>query len=316
MSFSSEVKEELSRQMSKARHCRLAEIMAIVRTCGKITISEENKYGVIVYTENIAVARKYYNLIQKTFLWQPDISVRKNIYLKKSRIYTIAVRKHEQAIQLLKATKLLNRDYDIAPLDARSDVVIEQTCCKRAFLRGTFLATGSISDPMKGYHFEIVCIDEERAKQIRDVIAAFSLNPKIIKRKKYYIVYLKEGDMIVDILNIMEASKALMELENIRILKDVRNSVNRQVNCEAANIQKTVSAAQRQLDDIEFLKEHVGLEGLPDSLREIAILRLKYQDASLKELGKMLDPPVGKSGVNHRLRKLGQMAKDQKDKQS
>lgn len=314
MSFSSEVKEELSRQMSPARHCRLAEIMAIIRTCGKITISEDNLYNVIVYTENIAVARKYYNLIKKTFSWSPSISVRKNIYLKKNQIYTIGIFNHGQAVQILKATKLLNQSYDIEELDARANVVIQQTCCKRAFIRGVFLASGSISDPVKGYHFEIVCSDRKKAEQISEVISAFSLSSKIIKRKKYYIVYLKEGDMIVDILNVMQASKALMQLENIRIWKEMRNSVNRRVNCETANLNKTVSAAMRQLEEIKFLRDHVGLEGLPDGLREIAVLRLEHTDASLKELGEMLDPPVGKSGVNHRLRKLGQMAQDLKNR--
>ncbi len=314
MSFSSEVKEELSRQMSPARHCRLAEIMAIIHTCGKITISADNLYSVIVYTENIAVARKYYNLIKKTFSWSPSISVRKNIYLKKNRVYTIAIFDHGQAVQILKATKLLTQSYDIEELDVSSNMVIQQTCCKRAFIRGIFLASGSISDPKKGYHFEIVCSDRREAEQICEVISNFSLSPKIIKRKKYDIVYLKEGDMIVDILNVMEASKALMQLENIRIWKDVRNSVNRRVNCETANLNKTVFAAVRQLEEIKFLRDHMGLDGLPDGLKEIAILRLEHTDASLKELGEMLDPPVGKSGVNHRLRKLGQMAQDLKNR--
>ena len=140
------------------------------------------------------------------------------------------------------------------------------------------------------------------------MIQSFDIEAKIILRKKYYVVYLKEGKAIVDLLNVMEAHVALMNLENLRILKEVRNSVKRRVNCEAANISKTVNAASRQIEDIELIKKLYGLENLPENLREMAEIRLEYPDAPLKELGELLEPPVGKSGVNHRLRKLGEMA--------
>ena len=129
-----------------------------------------------------------------------------------------------------------------------------------------------------------------------------------MRRKKNIIVYLKEGDRIVDALNVMDAPVALMELENVRILKDMRNNVNRKVNCETANINKTVSAAVKQRNDIEYIRDTVGLSGLPEGLRDVALTRLAYPDASLKELGELLEEPVGKSGVNHRLRKLSEMA--------
>ena len=137
---------------------------------------------------------------------------------------------------------------------------------------------------------------------------------QIVLRKKYYVVYLKEGAMISDTLNIMEAHIALMKFENVRILKDVRNSVNRRVNCEAANINKTVSAARKQIEDIEYIKNTVGLERLSENLRDIAYARLEEPDATLKELGEKLSSPVGKSGVNHRLRKLSQIAQDIREK--
>ncbi|WP_320977374.1 DNA-binding protein WhiA, partial [Enterocloster asparagiformis] len=127
-------------------------------------------------------------------------------------------------------------------------------------------------------------------------------------------VYIKEGSQIVDILNVMEAPVALMELENIRIVKEMRNSVNRQVNCETANINKTVSAAVKQMDDIRYIQAVIGLDGLPDNLREMALVRLERPDATLKELGEALNPPVGKSGVNHRLRKLGILADDLRER--
>ena len=194
------------------------------------------------------------------------------------------------------------------PEDTVKGLLIQQSCCKRAYIRGAFLAGGSISDPNKSYHFEIVCRSIPQAEQLRDVINSFDMDAKIVARKKYQVVYLKEGSQIVDILNIMEAHVALMNLENVRILKEMRNSVNRKVNCETANISKTVNAAVKQLADIEYIRETAGLSYLPENLKEMALLRLEYPDAPLAELGTYLNPPVGKSGVNHRLRRISEMA--------
>ena len=167
-----------------------------------------------------------------------------------------------------------------------------------------------MSDPEKSYHFEIVCNGEEKAKQLVEIINSFDMEAKIVQRKKSHVVYLKEGSQIVDMLNIMEAHVALLDLENVRILKEMRNSVNRQVNCETANINKTVSAAVKQLEDINYIKNTRGLDSLPDNLREIALVRLEYPQAALKELGTYLEPAVGKSGVNHRLRKICEIAEE------
>ena len=175
-------------------------------------------------------------------------------------------------------------------------------------MRGAFLASGSISDPQKSYHFEIVCQEQSQAQLLQELYHDFELDAKIVQRKKYHIVYLKEGAQIVDALNIMGAYVALMNLENVRILKEMRNSVNRKVNCETANISKTINAAVRQVEDIKLIRDQMGFEHLTPQLREMALLRLEYQDAPLKELGNYLDPPVGKSGVNHRLRKLNEIA--------
>ena len=186
--------------------------------------------------------------------------------------------------------------------------LLEKSCCLRAFLRGAFLCTGSMSDPEKNYHLEMVFNNKFQAEQIKDILLMFSLDAKIVLRKKYYVVYLKEGSNIVDFLNICEAHVALMELENLRIVKEMRNSINRRVNCETANIAKTVNAATKQIEDIIFIRDCVGFSELPRNLREMAQIRLDYPEATLKELGQYLDPPVGKSGVNHRLRKLCEIA--------
>ena len=315
MSFSSKVKDELSRQVNPARHCQIAEIAAILSLCGKIKISDQDHFSIEIHTENVAVARKYFTLLKKTFNIGTDVSIRRGAYLKRNRTYIVAVREHEDAIRVLQAAKLLNEYGEVSEnLSVVRNVVVQNTCCRRAFIRGAFLASGSISDPEKFYHFEIVCATQPKAEQLRELIATFDIEAKIVRRKKYYVVYIKEGSQIVDILNVMEAPVALMELENIRIVKEMRNSVNRQVNCEAANINKTVSAAVKQMDDIRYIQAVIGLDGLPDNLREMALVRLERPDATLKELGEALNPPVGKSGVNHRLRKLGILADDLRER--
>lgn len=309
MSFSKEVKEELSRQMPMARHCQIAEIAAIISFCGNVCISSGDRYSIKIHTEKLSVARKCFTLVKKTFNIYTEISIRQNAYLKKSKTYTIFIKGHEDALRILQATKLLDENHEVEEnLSIVNNVVIMQSCCKRAFIRGAFLAAGSISTPQKFYHFEIVCQSMEKARQLQGIIQTFNIDAKIVVRKKYYVVYIKEGSGIVEILNVMEAHVALMNLENVRILKEMRNFVNRQVNCETANLNKTISAAVKQIEDIRYIEANAGLSNLPENLEEIARVRLENSEASLKELGTMLSPPVGKSGVNHRLRKLSEIA--------
>ncbi len=309
LSFSSNVKEELSRQLSTARHCQIAEIAAIINLCGRVHRLGHDRFCIKIHTENAPVARKYFTLLKKTFNIRTDVSVGQGMGTRRSRSYTVEVRNHTDALWVLQAAKLVERrgnEWESLPLV--QNMVTLQNCCKRAFIRGAFLAAGSISDPQRFYHFEIACGARARADQLQGLIRSFDLDARIVKRKKYFVVYIKEGSQIVDILNVMEAPVSLMELENIRILKEMRGSVNRQVNCETANIHKTVSAAVRQVEAIKVIRDKIGFDRLPENLQEIARLRLARPEATLKELGEALDPPVGKSGVNHRLRKLGIMA--------
>ena len=311
MSFSSSVKDELSRQMPGARHCQIAETAAILSLCGRVKISASDHFWIEIHTENVAVARKYFTLLKKTFNIRTDVSIRSGINPGRSRTYIVAVREHEEALKVLQAVKLINSQGEIGEnLSLIRNVVLQNACCRRAFIRGAFLAAGSISAPEKFYHFEIVCPTEPKAEQLKNIIATFDIEAKIVPRKKYYVVYIKEGSQIVDILNVMQAPVSLMELENIRIVKEMRGSVNRQVNCETANINKTVSAAVKQIEDIRFIQSVAGLSGLPESLQEMARIRLERPEATLKELGEALEPPVGKSGVNHRLRKLSLVAEE------
>ena len=199
---------------------------------------------------------------------------------------------------------------------SRKDFTLLQKQSKmstKGLIREAFLQSGSISDPEKFYHLEIVFTEYEEALRIKQLIESFRLDGKIVERKGHYVVYLKEGAQIADMLRIMEAPMALMEFENIRILKEMRNSINRQVNCEAANLGKTISAAVKQVEDIKFICSKIGLDNIPESLAETAEKRLKYPEATLKELGELMDPPIGKSGVNHRLKKLSQLAEDLKN---
>ena len=308
MSFSGKVREELAGNISSARHCRIAELAAFIGMCGTIAVNSFDQYSIKIHSENFLVARKVFTLIEKTFNIKVDVSIRRNIK-RQNATYSVVVRQHEDAVRILQAVKMIggNADYisDIRPF---SPLVLQQTCCRRAFLRGAFQASGSMSDPSKSYHFEIVCDSQAAAGQIQEIMDGFGLDAKIVQRKKAYVVYLKEGSRIVDVLNVMEAHVALMELENVRILKEMRNTVNRKVNCETANINKTVSAAVKQVEDITYLRDTVGFEHLPDNLAEAALARLEHPDATLKELGETLDPPVGKSGINHRLRRLGEIA--------
>ncbi len=311
MSFSGEVKEELSRQFQKSRHCQIAEIAAILAFEGRV----EEDSVLRVYTENISLARKYFMLIKKTFHAEVKIAVRQGGYLHKSRIYVISLLNPKESGRVLQAVKWQNEQgQDIRNDELVHGLLVQNSCCRRAFIRGAFLSAGSMSDPEKSYHFEIVCATEKKATQLMEIINSFDIDAKIVPRKKNYVVYVKEGAQIVDMLNIMEAHVALMNLENVRILKEMRNSVNRQVNCETANINKTVNAAVKQIEDINYIQETVGLESLPANLQEIAEVRLKYPEAALKELGTFLEPTVGKSGVNHRLRKICEIAEEMRGK--
>lgn len=282
MSFSSKVKEELENVLPAAKHCRLAELAAIVEFGCRIVDDENGEKRIAVHSENETVNRKYFTLSKKTFMMDTGMG------------------KQLQALKL--ADERGHLTGHVSPL------LIRSSCCKRAWLRGAFLCIGSMSDPRKGYHLEFVCEDEQQAELVRETIHSFDIEAKVVKRKKYNVVYLKEGEGIVDLLNVMGAHVSLMNLENLRIEKEMRNSINRQVNCETANITKTVNAASRQLEDIRLIEASIGLSGLPDNLREIAAVRLSHPESSLQELGSYLDPPVGKSGVNHRLRKLGEIA--------
>ena len=325
MSFSTKVKEEIGRHLSRSRHCRIAELLALVLATGEVSF-QDGMVELHLKPENELISKKLCLLIDVLF----ERQIQYELSDKWIKITNQDMVDHVlQTIKLYDYVDFLEEDWldEDELMEIEDDTVtyvsshgislqncqfpkqvIQKDCCKKAFLRGIFLATGSVSDPSKAYHFEIVVRNKDMAASIREVMQSFLLDAKVVKRKKYYIVYLKEGAMIVDMLKIMEASVNLMDMENVLILKEMRNDINRRVNCETANIKKTVNAARRQIDDILYIEKKKGLKYLSDSLRQIAELRLEEPDANLVELGEMLNPPVSKSGVNHRLRKISEIA--------
>ncbi|OLS03298.1 DNA-binding protein WhiA [Tissierella creatinophila] len=312
MSFSQKTKNELSKLPIEDICCSLAELSALVRMCGTIKIAGSEKINLKFSTENASIARRIFSILKKSYDVDIEVMVRRNRQLKKNNNYLIAIGDRDISKKILldvgfikeKENNIFNPDYKI------EKDIIEKRCCRRSYIRGSFLGGGSISNPEKTYHLEMVTNNKEHAENLSEIINSFNLNAKIVLRKDNYIVYLKEGEQIVDILNIMGAHQALLELEDVRVLKDVRNNINRIVNCETANLSKTISASLRQINDIELIESRMGLIKLPKNLREVASLRLDNPDASLKEIGMMLDSPVGKSGVNHRFRKIGEIAEE------
>ena len=279
MSFSKDVKKELFSIIPKSRHCLVAELAGI--------IVMQNIQTFQFPTEE-PLNTKVFTLLNKT------LNIGKDVTALTADVF-------------FETEKMLKLSEDGTMVD---ELVLQQPCCKRAFLRGVFLAAGSISDPSKSYHFEVICHNESQALLVIKAMNAFDIDAKIVKRNDKNVVYLKEGAQIVEILRVMEAAHSVMDLENIRVVKEVRGRINRKVNCETANISKTVSAAVRQIEDIKLIDSKIGLDTLPEQLQEIAQVRLDYPDTPLGDLGQYLDPPIGKSGVNHRLKKLAKIAED------
>lgn len=305
MSFSSEVKKELCSLPSGGRHCDIAELAGMINTCGSFTDGRLK-----IQTENPVVAKKYFTLLKRTFCISSEVSMGMQTF-KRAKVYCVYTNDIQQTDKVLRATGILSTKPE--PWKHLNPIVVRSDCCKRSYVRGAFLAGGSVSDPEKSYHMEFVNTKQSLAHTLMTLLNQMELNAKLIQRKSYYVVYLKEGANIVDLLNIMGAHKSLLDLENLRILKDMRNSVNRIVNCETANINKIVAAAIAQIEDIAYIERTCGIGSLPEQLEEVARARLANPEASLKEIAAMLGSAVGKSGVNHRLRKISEIAGNLKD---
>lgn len=304
-SYSAEVRNELARIMGEQECCNVAELASLIRMGGTMLIGGNSNLGINFTTENAAVARKALSLIKSGFHLKTEVVVTRGRRLKKNNSYLIKVVPSPVVTDLLTVLGIMRGDN----LNVSSDTsILRKACCRRAYLRGAFLGGGSVNKPEGDYHLELVTGNLDFAKTLVRLLKYFSLPVGMTERKNDYIVYLKDGDAIIDFLRLIGAHNALLTFENVRVVKGMRNQVNRLVNCETANLQKTVNAAVRQVNCIQLIDRHKGLNSLPPTLREVAELRLAYPEATLQELVDVMEGKVGKSGINHRLRKIEQIA--------
>ncbi|MED4907726.1 DNA-binding protein WhiA [Brevibacillus centrosporus] len=312
MSFAAHTKKELTMQEG-ADCCSKAELSALIRMNGSLQFGA-GRFVLDVTTENAAIARRIYTLIKRLFQIHAELLVRKKMRLKKNNVYIVRI--PNKANEILQDLGIM--DSSLSFLSGVAPDIVKKSCCRAAYLRGAFLAGGSVNHPeASSYHLEIFTAYQDFCEALTKIANRYKLNAKCIERKKGYVLYIKEGEKITEFLSLIGAHQALLYFEDVRIVKDMRNSVNRLHNCEIANINKTVNAATQQLENIQLIDQEMGLENLPKRLREVAELRMAHPDINLKELGEMLPSGVvSKSGVNHRLRKINEIADKLREKQN
>lgn len=310
MSFSADTKNELAHVEPEKKCCMLAEIAGFIRMCGSIRLAGGGKFEIVTATEHPAVARHYKRMLKEYFGIDAELAVGQGSGLKKGRSYLLSIGPENLSEQILRETGILMVKEGMNYIsDGIYDGLIRTKCCRKACLRGIFLASGTITDPEKSYHLEFSCSSQILAGDVKKLINSFvDLHAKVSARKKNYAVYVKEAEQIIDILAIMGAHSQIFTFEDVRITKEIRNKANRINNCDNANIDKTLKAAEKQLSWIHKIQETKGLAFLPDKLREVAVLRLENPEATLQELADMMDPPMKKSGLNNRFRKIEELA--------
>ncbi|MGE5554599.1 MAG: DNA-binding protein WhiA [Betaproteobacteria bacterium] len=303
MGFSQDTKDDLARLIPSRSCCRRAELSALIRMAGVLHLGHRSP-GLTIVVENAAVARLVLTLLRLVFRQEAKVVVRRRRRLRKNNIYTVQLPPEAPVSDLLHRLGILDdREGFVAatPPDLKR-------CCRKAYLRGVFLAKGSVTDPERGYHLELVLDTPALLTALQDLLAPFDVTCHCSERKGELVLYCKEADQIARFLGLIGASGAMLALENVRVRRDVRNRVNRLVNAESANLEKVAGAAASQLEDIELIHTRLGLRRLPRPLRQLAEARLAHPEASLRELGALLSPPVSKSGVSYRMRKLAEVA--------
>lgn len=309
MSYSGNVKDELVRIKPQDQQEQVAQLAGIVRMDGTILIGSGKRISLDVISESASVSRQVYSWMRQLFKVKAKIEIQRRVKLKKNIRYVVHIPSQPQLRTVLNTLGMMNEDgllfrADIAPEFNDRDYL------RRAYLRGAFLGSGSLTDPNRNYHLELVTQSEEFADALSEMVAGYGIHLRMSYRKENCVVYIKESEQISDFLALIGAHEAVMDLESIRVSKGVRNQVNRLVNCETANLNKSIDAALKQVQNIHLIEEKIGLEHLPESLQIIAKMRLAAPEASLKELGNMCEPPVGKSGINHRMRRIEEIAND------
>ncbi len=308
MSFANIVKNELARIEPEQRCCRIAQLAGLVRMDGTILIGSKNSLTLELVTENAAIARMAFKEFKNLFQIEAELTVQRRNRLKRNNVYQVRLPSDGKVLEVLNVLGLTQDGLMYNP--TVKERLVRKDCCKKSYLRGIFLGSGSLSDPQNSYHLEIVTNSEEYSESLVKFMESMGLEPKISSRKQNLVVYFKESEQIILFLGLIGAHNALLKLEDIRIQKEMRNNINRMMNCEIANINKTVTAAARQVENIKLIAEKIGFAKLPYQLRAVAEARLANPEVSLKELGELLEPPLGKSGINHRMRKIEEIAED------
>ncbi|MGX7350937.1 sporulation regulator WhiA [Enterococcus canis] len=308
MSFAADVKKELTTLEVHREHAK-AELAALIRMNGSLSIAN-HQFILNVQSENAAIARRIYSLLKDHYQVRSELLVRRKMKLKKNNVYIVRLKQDTQSV--------------LADLDIMDGVVFNSHVSSeilgnaqkmRSYLRGAFMAAGSVNNPETSrYHLEIYSLYEEHNQDVCDMLNYYDLNARTLERRNGYITYLKGAEKIADFLTLIGATNSMLKFEDVRIVRDMRNSVNRLVNCETANLNKTIDAAAKQVENIAFIENTVGIEALPEKLQEIARLRLENPEVSLKELGEMLPSgTISKSGINHRIRKINDFAENLKE---
>ncbi len=306
MSFSSDAKKEVLQSASSKRCCLLSEMCAIFAFSGRVS-SSGNKHILYITTESASLARRTYNLIKYNF----DVTAKIDILKKKQSskfYYLINVTNRHEIVKMLKLMGFIKNDISEFVNYKINEKFYENKCCLKSFIKGAFLSGASVSDPNKNYHLEFVTSHITLKESFVEIIKKTGFSPKEIIRKTNFVLYFKSSDEIADLLSYVGAYNALMEVHNTKIMKEMRNNVNRFVNCSTANMDKVIDAAMKQVANINYLKEHGHFEELSDQLKEIANLRVENMELGLKELGELMTPKLTKSGVNHRLKKIDELA--------
>ncbi len=308
MSFSKKVKHELARLDNADSCCNLVELLSLFQAIGIIRKTPDYRYLIAIETENAAIARKIYKLARGILDVQIEVLVRKRVRLRKNNVYAVRMMPSLKDRKTLETLGIIFTSKGGYRIEWKPSI-LKSRCCHRAYLRGAFLGCGSVGDPrLRTYHLEMNTKDGIYYKVLCELMRNFGLDPKSYLRNGSYLVYLKESEQIVDFLNIIGAHTALLQFEDVRVHKDMRNKINRIVNCETANLGKTVEAAMKQVEMIRLIDCNIGLKHLSPKLADIARLRLDNPDLSLKELGEISSPPLSKSAVNHRMRRLEKLA--------
>lgn len=310
MSFNSDVKEELARVPAVCSHCERALLAALIRIEGTLFISGQGRYRLEVATDAPSVARLAWRLLHEAYGMRTELTTRRSV-LHKTPNYLIDVPAQAGLTEALRDMGVLGEtglELGVAPS------LIAKQCCAAAYLRGAFLGSGFVSDPRGDFHFEITVESREMADDISSLMHEKGIKARVMQRRSSYIVYIKSGESILEFLAFVGAHQSALIFENARVVKSVRNDVNRMTNAEMANQMKSANASVDQIYAMRAVLEAYGPDKLPPALREVIRLRVAYPDATLKELGERANPPLSKSAVYHRIRRIEQMARDLQDR--